>query len=85
MVMVLDNSLTKKYSLVGKYTLKVDDNNIMLYSANGLIPTHFSMPIVQVWRVTLAPSSDKDSIYSNFVVLDILGYVCKHFLVAYMV
>ena len=70
---MIDNPSAKKYSLIGKYTLKVDDENIMLYSANGLIPTNFSVPIEQIWRLKLAPSADKDSIYSNFVVLDIIG------------
>ena len=71
--MVIDNPSAKKYSLVGKYTLKVNDNHIMLFSANGLIPTNFSVPIVQVWRVKLAPSAEKDNIHSNFIVLDITG------------
>ena len=75
MVMVIDNPSAKRYSLVGNYTLKVDNRNVMLYSANGLIQTNFSVPIEQIWRLKLAPSSDKDSIYSNFVVLDIIGYV----------
>ena len=70
MVTVVDNLSAKKYSLVGQYTLKVNDSTIMLYSANGLIPTNFSVPIEQLWRVILAPSLDKDSIYSNYVVLD---------------
>jgi len=74
MVTVIDNPSAKKYSLVGKYTLKVNNSEIMLYSANGLIPTKFSVPIMQIWRVKLAPSSDKDGIYSNFIVLDITGY-----------
>ena len=73
--MVIDNPSAKRYSLVGNYTLKVDNRNVMLYSANGLIQTNFSVPIEQIWRLKLAPSSDKDSIYSNFVVLDIIGYV----------
>lgn len=69
--MVIDNPSAKKHSLIGKYTLKVDDNKVMLYSANGLIATSFSVPIIQIWRVKLAPSScSSDSIYSNFVVLD---------------
>ena len=71
MVTVVDNLSAKKYCLVGQYTLKVGDKKIMLYSANGLIPTNFSVPIEQLWRVIHAPSLDKYSIYSNYVVLDI--------------
>lgn len=75
MVMVIDNPSAKKYSLIGKYTLKVDDKNISLYSANGLIHTNFSVPIAEIWRVKLAPSFDKNCTYSNFIVLDIMEYV----------
>ena len=71
MVTVVDNPSAKKYSLVGQYTLKVNDSKIMLYSANGLISTNFAVPIARLWRVILVPSLNKCSIYSNYVVLDI--------------
>ena len=72
--MVLDNSTAKKYNLAGRYTAKIEDVMFTLFSANGLIPTRFSIQISEIWRVKLAPMPN-DSVHSSFVVIDVTGYV----------
>ncbi|XP_065910343.1 uncharacterized protein [Dysidea avara] len=71
-VMVLDNSTAKKYNLAGRYTAKIEDVMFTLFSANGLIPTRFSIQISEIWRVKLAPMPN-DSVHSSFVVIDVTG------------
>ena len=71
-VTVLDNLTAKKYNLSGCYTAKIDDIMFTLFSANGLIPTRFSVQISAIWRVKLAPMP-KDSAVSSYVVIDVTG------------
>jgi len=67
--MVLDNPTAKKYNLGGQYTAKIDDKMFMLFSANGMIPTRYSIQISEIWRVKLAPMP-KDNGNSGFVIID---------------
>ena len=69
-MIVLDNPTAKKYNLAGQYTAKIDDTVFTLFSANGMIPTRFSVQISEIWRIKLGPML-KGSDNSGFIVIDI--------------
>ena len=54
-VEVEQNRTTQKYNVVGSYLLKVYDDTVKLFTANGKIPTKFQASIKNIMKASSPP------------------------------
>jgi len=72
---VVQNRTTQEYSIMGSYLLKIFDEEVRLFSANGKISTKFRKPIKDIFKVS---SIDLPKRVISLVVLNIdsgYGYI----------
>jgi len=70
-VIVEQNRTTQEYNIMGSYLLKIFDEEVRLFSANGQISTNFRKPIKDIMKASSIDLGNKSSSVISLAVLNI--------------